>query len=252
MQRSTTLRKNNLKLESTSLMSDETLRQELRRMRATKRASPNNNDPRKDHLLLIGFCLFALAGLFYRYWPSEQATQMATVVQPVLSTSPKNLAATSLHLAMVKPRPVPNEQLRQPKQAFTPQEPCITEAPSPRAYEPNVYLEQLVGSMSCIIVKTQAPVQDTVYTTQNCYVQIPFEGTVSGAQESLNLSVYSNQPENYKNDRPVFEEPLLLEKTGANQRYALKAMLTLPPGLYYFVIENKEEKTIAVGKFKVG
>jgi hypothetical protein len=251
MQRPTTLRKNNSISESTSLMSDETLRQELRRMRATKRAAPNG-DPRKDHLFLIGFCLFALTGLFYRFWPTDQPTQMAAVVQPVLSTSTKNLAAKSLPLTVTKPRPVPNENLNEKKYTFTPQEPCVTEAPSPRAYEPNVYLEQVAGSMSCIIVKTQAPVQDTVYTAQNCYVQIPFEGTVSGTQESLNLSVYSNQPENYENDRPIYEEPLLLEKTGTNQRYALKAMLTLPPGLYYFVIENKQEKTVAVGKFKVG
>lgn|GEM_PF-5182622 len=255
MQRPTTLHKPGSNPEQrATLMSEATLRKELRRVRATRRSAPRE-DSKGHHLWLIGLCIFTLSGLFYRFWPQQDLPTMAVIEMEQAPIERANFAAAAT------PRLTPSSNTTnstpptvQAKPKVVEITPCPTEEPLPMAYEPNIYLEQLAGSMNCSagVVQTVSPAPDTFYAVRNCVVQIPFEGTVCGAQESLNLSVYSNQPEHYKQDRPIFEEPLLLEKTGKNQRYALKAMLNLPPGLYYFVIENKAEKTVAVGKFKVG
>lgn len=253
MQRPTTLHKPGSNPAQRALMSDATLRKELRRVRATRRSAPHENS-KGLHLWLIVICLFALSGLFYRFWPHQDLPVMAVVEKEQAPVDRANFAAAAAPRLAPPSNTTSLTLAAQAKPKVVEITPCPTEEPLPMAYEPNIYLEQLAGNMNCSsgVIQTVSPAPDTFYAVRNCVVQIPFEGTVCGAQESLNLSVYSNQPEHYKQDRPIFEEPLLLEKTGKNQRYALKAMLNLPPGLYYFVIENKAEKTVAVGKFKVG
>ena len=234
---------------------DETLRREMNRMR---NAQKSTQAAKRDHAgnpnyAIFGALIFCtLAVVFYQFWPTPVSSPIAEAEPP--KTSPQAVYPAPLPKA-ADPNPIVNNinPAAKPKVEAEKQTAQTVQSEHIKAFKPNPFLEELAGSMksSNVVVTPQAPEPNAVYPSQNCAVQIPFEGTVSGSHESLNLSVYTNQTENYQ-DKPLFEEPLLLEKTGVSHKYAIKAMLKLRPGLYYFVIENKKEETVAVGKFKVG
>lgn len=233
---------------------DETLRRELIRMRIVQKstqAARRNRGGNSNYAIFGALILGILGVVFYQFWPDSISAPVATHVpkttpQVVYSAPPRAADQNSIVSTInpgVKPKIEVEKQTAQ-----------VVHAEDIKAFKPNPFLEQLAGAMksSDVIVTPQAPQPDAVYASQNCAVQIPFEGTVSGAHQNLNLSVYSNEAESFQQNKPLYEEPLLLEKTGINHKYALKAMLKLRPGLYYFVIENKKDETVAVGKFKVG
>lgn len=234
-----------------SWMSEETLRRELRSVRAQRRSIAGKKSDWRTGMVLA-LCLSSLGGLYYRYWPTqEQAIEQIAEVQPAAMVLGIQTPKASTH-SKVPSRMQANAPVQRHRKSNS--SPCPTDVILPNAYAPNLLLEQLSGTMKCSnhLIQTKYPAPDTLYARRDCMVQIPFEGTVDVGQGVLNLAVYSNQSDNYKKEKPVYEEPLLLEKTGKSQRYALKPLMALPPGLYYFVIENKNEQTLAVGKFKVG
>lgn len=234
---------------------DETLRRELSRMRIVQKstqAARRNHVGNLNYAIFGAFILCTLGVVFYQFWPVPVYEPIAKVNLP--KTSPQIVYKAPTKAADSNPIVNSVNPTVKPKVDAGKQATQTVQSENIKAFKPNPFLEHLAGSMksSDVVVTPQAPEPNAVYASQNCAVQIPFEGTVSGAHENLNLSVYSNQPESFKQDKPLYEEPLLLEKTGINHKYAIKAMLKLRPGLYYFVIANKKDETVAVGKFKVG
>ncbi|MEI6409411.1 MAG: hypothetical protein WCR52_08515 [Bacteroidota bacterium] len=247
--------KNDANPPDQSSFPDETLRRELNRMRHVQKsiqAAKRDHTGNSNYAIFGAFILCTLAVVFYQFWPTTDNTPMAKNDLP--KTSPQVVYPASPKATDSNPIANSINPVAKPKAETEKQTARAVRAEDIKAFKPNPFLEELAGSMksSNVVVTPQAPKPDAVYASQNCAVQIPFEGTVSGMHEkNLNLSVYSNQTENFQ-DKPLFEEPLLLEKTGVSHKYAIKAMLKLRPGLYYFVIENKKDETVAVGKFKVG
>jgi hypothetical protein len=248
--------KNDANPPEQSSFPDETLRRELNRMRIVQKstqAAKRDHAGNPNYAIFGAFILCTLAVMFYQFWPAPDYAPIATVNLP--KTSPQVVYPAPPKAT--EPNPIVNSinPAVKPKVEAEKQTVQTVQSENIKAFKPNPFLEQLAGTMkpSNVVVTPQAPEPDAVYASQNCAVQIPFEGTVSGSHEkNLSLSVYSNLPESFQQDKPLYEEPLLLEKTGISHKYAIKAMLKLRPGLYYFVIENKKDETVAVGKFKVG
>jgi len=191
----------------------------------------------------------ALTLTFVRFWPRDSVDTPANRIMAlntyaaIQDSHPESLPNVVAHTAPPKPKTtaIPNPAAN----------PCLTDQPSKMAWEPNDNLEHIViqAGKSEQVQWLSTPTAEATFRQEDCQVEVAFEGVMKGEQQNLNIAVYSNQSEICK---PLLEESLPWEKTGANLRYNFKPTLNLSPGLYCLVIENMADRAVAAGKFIVG
>lgn len=188
-------------------------------------------------------------------WQQEQGPAIAA------DSLPGEQAAVPDSLIAAKPEPA--EEKAPP--AAQPQKKPSAAPPAADPFRPNPQLEGLIAAEARdagFLISATAEVAPT--TSEN------FRATVAGTLRSglategarIQLAIYDNRPDSYREERPAANIPLELQRLddeevqgfGKMKNYTFEEEVAkeLPPGLYYYVIKREgEDKPLFIGKMEV-
>lgn len=115
-------------------------------------------------------------------------------------------------------------------------------------FEPNPRLESLLGTQfrgDACRFRLDEPRANGQLVKKAGSAVFRLSGTIETNAETAALPpfrvlLFSNRPSDYEQFQPLFLQDLPVEKTGASPRFRLDKALKLPPGLYYFLIEDPD------------
>ena len=229
---------------------------------STPTASPSEEVVKKSGsgLWKWGLPLLALLGLLYFVLPMNKKVEESSPLPP----TPKQEIPTSDPIPEEKVEEVkpPTKSIPQAKNEPK-QQPKITPSPPPKqiaaidpaAFSPNPHLEDQLN----VGIRGEAEIKDLVLNDnqgtiklKNGKATLDLKGTATkeGAYE---LFIYSNNPDDYINERPKLKSPLSIQAvTGDIFSFNFNAAVSLTPGLYYYLIAFAEDgEPLSVGKFEV-
>ena len=86
-------------------------------------------------------------------------------------------------------------------------------------------------------------------------VAFRFSGTMKSSDNLLNtkfkIHIFSNKKLDYEDFKSLSTSDLKLKKVGGDYVFDFKKSILLPPGLYYNILDDENEKTYFVEKFQV-
>jgi len=193
--------------------------------------------------------LLTLSGglLFWFYRPAPTAQQ-----QPVEQSAPPQPSQP------IAQQPAPDSPPSAVQRPTSPvQRP--TSAALAANLKPNPTLEYMVGPGQYRAAAegfrwTKPPTEQPDFAQQNGKTQFALRAEAAVPEAvlgQLQWAIYSNQPADYEASRPVRTGQFFSEKTsGGAYQISAQAALSLAPGLYYFLVENRDSGELYfVGKF---
>lgn len=240
------------------------LRKNLQMLSAQVDEDPSKTGFPFKHLLWI-IPIALVAGWFF--FSSRNATPTETVIIPPINkeepqpieTKPENNASPAKETSQEKEestvpeRPTQNDQPKK-KEA----------APSPRPiaanFEPNPSIEFLISNnlRASDFEFTVEKKQDNIkLSAPSNPFKFQFAATIKSEQDlseqDFKLHLFSNKKADFENFQTLSTFGLPLEvQTDNTYQFELQQTLNLPPGLYYYIIEDlAEEKIYFVEKFEV-
>lgn len=194
----------------------------------------------------------------------ESAVPTEDVIIPNDTEKESNISDTEVIEEKEKPKEEDKITPNIPKTPdFTPKRNIPTRSlgnPEPMAsldeanYTPNRDLEILVidGIRSNeLVFELNEPKVFRTFYKKNKETKIVLDGTMN-KDVLLKLVVFDNSNENFMNNRSVLKADFQVKPDGDDFQFSFIANTTIPKGLYYFFVYNKQtEEMLAISKFSV-
>ncbi len=137
-------------------------------------------------------------------------------------------------------------------------------------FEPNPELEDLIaqnGTVGDFEFSIEKPEKNKAFVLTDNKIEIQFSGMLSTSaienENNLEVAIYNNDPQNFKSKKRIAKFQIPLEKDTSEDDegiafiekdvyyFDLQKTLTLDPGLYYYLIQQKgNSTTLFTGRFE--